>query len=65
MTDRRSAWLAGLLRSHIFGAGQFNAKCTTWIADSIGDMGRTAELVGTWRDTRSAPANLPATLRER
>jgi hypothetical protein len=44
-------------------AGQFNAKCTTWISDSIGNRGRRAELVVTWLDTRSKQASLAASHR--
>jgi hypothetical protein len=44
-------------------ADQLNAKCKTWIADSIGDAGRRAELVVTWLGTRSEPANLAANRR--
>ena len=40
--------------------GLFNAKCTTWFADSIGDMGRRAGLAGMWPGTRSEPATLAA-----
>jgi hypothetical protein len=41
--------------------GLLNAVCTSWIADSIGDMVRK----GMWPGTRSERANLPATHRER
>jgi hypothetical protein len=40
--------------------GRFNAVCTLSIADSIGDMGRKAEMAGMWPGTRSEPANLAA-----
>jgi hypothetical protein len=40
--------------------GRFNAVCTSWLADSIGNMGRKAEMAGTWPGTRSELANLAA-----
>jgi hypothetical protein len=41
-------------------AGQFNAQHTTWISDSIGDLGRKGEMAGMWQGTRSERANLAA-----
>jgi hypothetical protein len=41
------------------------AQRTSWIADSIGDMGRKGELAGMWPGTRSEQVNLPAIRRER
>jgi len=45
--------------------GRFKWGYTSWIADSIGDMGRKGELAGMWPGTRSERANLPAIRRER
>ena len=45
--------------------GRLNAVRTSWIADSIGDMGREGELAGMWPGTRSEQVNLPAIRRER
>jgi hypothetical protein len=43
---------------------QFNAKCTTWIAGSIGDTARKEEWAAMWPGTRSEPGNLAAIHRE-
>jgi len=43
---------------------QFNVKCTTWIAGSIGDAGRKEEWAGMWPGTRFEPANPAAIRRE-
>ena len=41
------------------------AQCTSWIADSTGDMGRKRKMAEMWLGTRSKRASLPATRRER
>ena len=41
------------------------AQRTSWIANSIGGMGRKGEMAEMWLGTRSKRANLPATRRER
>ena len=40
--------------------GRLNAVRTSWIADSIGDMGRKAQMAGMGPGTRSERANLAA-----